>query len=62
MDYHLMEDGLVKFRDRIYVSYNNELKKRILREVHAKSYSCHSIYQKTLTKVNKLYHWLNLKK
>ena len=33
-----MTDGLVRFRDRIYVPDNNELKKHILREFHAKSY------------------------
>jgi len=31
VDYRLMVDGLVRFRDRIYVSNFNELKKLILR-------------------------------
>jgi len=39
MDYHLTVNGLVRFRDRIYVLDNNELKKLILREFHAKLYS-----------------------
>lgn len=34
-----MVDGLVRFRDMIYVSNNNELKKVILREFQAKPYS-----------------------
>ena len=38
MDYCLTTDGLVKFRDMIYVSNNSELKKVILREFHAKPY------------------------
>ena len=32
MDYHLTADGLFRFRDKIYVSDNSELKKVILRE------------------------------
>jgi len=48
VDYHLTTNGLVRFRDRIYVPNNNELKKVILRDFHAKPYSGHSSYQKTL--------------
>jgi hypothetical protein len=55
-------DGLVRFRDRIYVPDNSELKKLILREFHVKPYSGHPGYQKTLTTVKKFYYWLNLKK
>lgn len=62
MDYHLTKYDLVRFRDRIYVLDNNELKKLTLREFHAKSYSGHPRYRKTLTTVNKLYHSLNLKR
>ena len=36
MDYCLTVDGLVRFRDRIYLLDNNELKKVILREFHVK--------------------------
>lgn len=61
-DYRLTVDGLVMFRDRIYVPNFNELKNLILRELHLKSYSSHQGYQNTLTTVNKFYYWLNLKK
>lgn len=30
VDYHLTIDGLIRFRDKIYVLDNNELKKTIL--------------------------------
>lgn len=53
--YHLMVDGLVRFRDKIYVSNCNELKKLILSEFHVKPYLGHVGYQKTLTMVNKFY-------
>lgn len=62
MDYHLTVDGLVRFRDRIYVSNNSELKKLTLREFHDNPYSSHPGYQKTLTVVKKFYYWPNLKK
>lgn len=38
VDYHLTTYGLFIFRDRIYVLNNNELKKNILKESHAKPY------------------------
>ena len=62
MDYHLTTNRLVRFRDKIYVSDNNKLKKLILREFHVNPYSGHSGYQKNLPTVNKFYYWLNLKK
>ena len=36
VDYHLMADRLVRFRDKIYVSDSSEIKKVNLREFHAK--------------------------
>jgi len=56
-----MVDGLVRFRDMIYVLNCSELKKLILREFHAKPYSGHLRYLKTLTAVKKFYYWPNLK-
>jgi len=38
VDYHLTEDGLVRFKERIYVPDNNELKNIIFREFHVKLY------------------------
>lgn len=61
MDYHLTTDGLVRFRDNIYVLDNSELKKIILREFHVKQYSSHLGFQNTLTAVKKFYNWLKLK-
>ena len=48
-----MKDGMLIFRNRIYVLENNELKKVIFREFHAKPYSGHPRNQKTLTSVKK---------
>jgi len=41
VDYCLTTDGLVRFKDMIYVSDNSEIKKVILREFHVKPYSGH---------------------
>jgi len=60
--YHLMVDGLVKLKNRIYASYSNELKKLILREFHAKPYLGLLGYQNTLIAIKNFYRWLNLKK
>ena len=62
MDYCLATGGLVRFRDKIYVPDNSELKKVILREFHAKTYLGHPGYQKTWTAVKKFYYWSNLKR
>lgn len=62
VDYCLTKDGLVIFRDRIYVLDSSELMKVILREFHAKPYLGQPGYHKTLTVVNIFYYWLNLKK
>jgi len=51
LDHCLTVDGLVRFRDRIYVLDNGELEKVILREFHVKPYSGHPGYPKTLTAV-----------
>ena len=57
VDYCLTGDVLVRFRDRIYVRDNNELKKMTLREFHAKPYSGHPGYHNTLTVVKRYYYW-----
>ena len=62
MDYHLTIDGLVRFKENIYVSDDSELKKLILKYFHDKPYSSHPGYQKTLKKMKKFYYWPNLKK
>lgn len=62
VDYRLATDGLVRFRDRIYVSNCSELKNLVLREFHVKFYSGHPGYQKTLMVVKKFYYWPNMKK
>ena len=58
----LTQNGLVRFRDSIYVSNCSELKKLILREFYAEPYSGHPGYQKMLMMVKNFYYWSNMKK
>lgn len=58
---HLTIDDLVRFKNRIYVPNNDDLKRLIMREYHEKSYSSHLGYQKTLMTIKKFYYWPNLK-
>jgi len=62
VDYCFITDGLIRFRDKIDVPDNNDLKKVILREFHVKSYSNHASYQKTLITMKKFYYYPNLRK
>jgi len=62
VDYCLTTHRLVRFKYRIYVSYISELRKVILRYFHAKPYSGHLGYQKTLTAMKRFYYWLNMKR
>ena len=56
VDYFLTTDGLVRFKDKIYVPDSSELKKVILREFHVKPYLGHPRYPKTLTTVKIFYY------
>ena len=62
VDYHLTADDLVIFRDKIYVPDNSDLKNLILSEFHAKTYSGHPRYQKTLIAMKNFYYWSNMKR
>ena len=56
MDYCLTLDGLVRFRDRVYVPDSSEVKKVILREFHVKPFLGHLGYRKTLTTMKRFYY------
>ena len=62
MDYCLTVDGLVIFRDMMYILDNNELKKVISVDFHMKPNLGHPRYQKTLIVANKFYYLSNMKK
>jgi len=61
-EYHLTIDGLVRFKNKIYLPNSIEIKKLISRKFHFKPYSDHLGYKKSLKFFKKFYHWPKLKK
>ena len=57
----LGRNGLLRFKNRLYIPNSNELKLTILDKVHKKPYSGHLGYQKTITTLRKLFYWPNMK-
>jgi hypothetical protein len=60
-DLSLDKNGLLRFKNRIYIPDSTELKLTVLDEVHKKPYSGHPGYQKTITTLRKLFYWPNMK-
>jgi hypothetical protein len=50
------KEGLLVFKNRLYIPNSAELKLTILDEVHKKPYSGHPGYQKTITTLIKLFY------
>jgi hypothetical protein len=61
IDLSLDRNGLLQFKNRIYIPDSVELKLTILDEVHKKPYSGHPGYKKTITSLRKLFYWPNMK-
>jgi hypothetical protein len=57
----LDKNGLLRFKNRLYIPYFVELKIRILDEVHKNPYSGHPGYQKMVTTLRKLFYWPKMK-
>jgi hypothetical protein len=55
-------DGLLLYKNRVYVPNARELKLAILKEMHNLAYARHPGYQKTMAAVKSHYFWLGLKK
>jgi hypothetical protein len=60
-DLSLDLNGLLRFKNRLYIPYSAELKLTLLEEVHNKPYSGHLGYQKMVTTLRKLFYWPNMK-
>jgi hypothetical protein len=57
----LDRNGLLRFKNRIYIPDYVELKLIVLDKVHKRPYSSHLGYQKMVTTLRKLFYWLNIK-
>ena len=56
------EDGLVLYRDRIFVPPNKEIKEKILTKYHDSIVAGHPGRTKTLELVSRNYYWINMTK
>ena len=60
-DLSIDKNGVLRFKDRIYIPDSAEIKLTILDEVHKKPYSGHPGFQKSITTLRKLFYWPNMK-
>ena len=51
--YKLEEDGILTFKDRIYIPNVADLRRIIMDEIHQAPYSSHPLYQKTIATARK---------
>jgi hypothetical protein len=61
IDLNLDINGILRFKNRLYILDSLELKLTILDEVHKKPYVGHPGYQKMVTTLRKLFYWPNMK-
>jgi hypothetical protein len=60
-DLSVDKNGLLRFKDRLYVTKSTELKMIILDELHKNPYFGHPLYQKMITTLRKKFYWPNMK-
>jgi hypothetical protein len=60
--YALEIDGLLLYKNRVYIPNDQELKLVILKEMHKVTYAGHLGYQKTVAAVKSHYFWPGMKK
>jgi hypothetical protein len=61
-DYELGNDGILLYRNIIYVPNYSKLRGTILKEMHNVPYVRHPGYQKTVSVVKSQYYWLGIKR
>ena len=62
VDFQLSEDGVIRFRSRLCVPDNAEIKRTILREAHCSPYSIHPGTTKMYKDLKAYYWWPGMKK
>ena len=60
--YKLEEDGLLTYKNGIYIPNVAELRRVVMDEIHQAPYSGHPGYQKTISTTRKKYFWPRMKK
>ncbi|XP_042508189.1 uncharacterized protein LOC122084173 [Macadamia integrifolia] len=61
LDFKLTEDGVLKFKDRLCVPKDEEMREMILKEAHSSPYSIHLGSTKMYKDLKKLYWWSGMK-
>ena len=60
--YKLEEDGLLTYKNRIFIPNVADLRRMVTDEIHQTPYSSHPGYQKTIATTRKQYFWPGMKK
>jgi hypothetical protein len=60
--YQMLEEGLLTYRNRLYIPNCDDLKRFIMDELHKRPYTGHPGYQKMITTTRKQFYWPGLKK
>ena len=61
-EFHISGDGVIRFRDRLCVPFDRELRQQILSEAHATPYSIHPGTTKMYRDLKMVYWWPGMKK
>jgi hypothetical protein len=61
IDLSIDKNGLLRFKNRIYIPDSVELKLTVLDQVYKNPYSVNPRYQKMITTLRKLFYWPNMK-
>jgi len=56
------EDGILMYKEKIYVSYSREMKNIVLKEMHNVPCVGNPGYHKLVTTIRSQYFWLEMKK
>ena len=60
--YKLEEDGLLTYKNKIYIPNVANLRRIVMDEIHQSPYSGHPGYHKTISTTRKQYFWPGMKK
>jgi hypothetical protein len=60
--YQIVDEGLLTYKNRLYIPNCDDLKRFITDELHKKPYTGHPGYQKMIMTTRKQFYWLGLKK
>ena len=60
--YQMLEEGLLSYKNRLYIPDYDDLKRFIMDELHKRPYIGHPGYQKMITTTRKQFYWPGLKK